>query len=251
MLLSLLNVLLDSPARFLQLAPIWFIIISGGVLTALTVHEFSHALVAYMLGDTTAKRQGRISLNPLRHLDAAGTWMFLIVGFGWGKPVQFNPDEVRGGTQGIGLIAAAGPVSNFTAAALLALIARAGHFSLDPRIEDSQGYPIGDPLGATLQTILVNPGSLELWISGLASAAFFLNILLGIFNLLPIAPLDGFQVALGILPQRMALALRQFSQYGMLLLFGIIGADFIFGWGILFGIIDPVRNTVSSFLIGT
>ena len=230
MLLFNLGTLLRDPIAFLVL----LIVVAGGVLVALTVHEFGHALTASFLGDPTARRQGRISLNPLRHLDPAGTLMFLVVGFGWGKPVAFDPYRLRYGRRGVALVAGAGPATNFLTAALLAIPVRAG--LLDRGID--------------LGRILDHPAEVTAWASAFFGAAFLFNVLLGVFNLLPIAPLDGFQVALGVLPREMARGLRRVGKYGLILLFGIIGVDIILGTRILGGIISPVTQAVSNLLLG-
>jgi len=130
------------------------------LLFAITVHEFSHAWVANYLGDPTAKKAGRVTLNPLAHLDPLGTIMLLLVRFGWGKPVPINPNNFKNPKLGSALTALAGPTSNFLLANLIALVYKLGSFT---------GTPFGDFL------LLV----------------IYMNLVLMVFNLLPIPPLDG------------------------------------------------------------
>ncbi len=238
MLLSLMDVLVQDPLLFLRLAPIVLGVAGGGILVALTVHEFGHALVATLLGDITARAQGRVSLNPLRHLDPAGTLMILLVGFGWGKPVQFNPAYVRYGRRGVAMVAGAGPASNFTTAALLAVPARLGVVDIAPRFD------------LYIVRILESPLDIGLWVTAVVSAAFAFNILLGLFNLLPIFPLDGFNVAVGVLPGTMAYALLRTQQYGMGILLVIIAADMFFGIGLLSRVLTPAGDFLRRLLLG-
>ncbi|MQG20797.1 MAG: site-2 protease family protein [SAR202 cluster bacterium] len=237
MLLSLLDILVSDPFLFLRLFPIMVGIVGISVLTAITIHEFSHAVVAYLLGDSVAHHQGRVSLNPFHHLDRAGTLMILLIGFGWGKPVQFNPNEIRFGRTGIALVAMAGPISNFFTSAVIAFLVKTNVMSLD------------SGLGVSLIRVLEDPTNLLVWIVSITTTTFSISILLGIFNLLPIAPLDGFQASLAIAPRPIAIFLQRYNQYGMLLLFGIIGADIIFGTGFLNAIIQPVTEGITNLLI--
>ena len=117
MLLASYELLLDDPASFLRLA----VLVALSLVVAVTVHEFSHALVANSLGDNTAKHQGRLTLNPVKHLDPSGTLMMLVAGFGWGKPVPVNPHRLAHGVSGTSLVAAAGPFSNLLVALPLAI----------------------------------------------------------------------------------------------------------------------------------
>lgn len=140
--------------------PLWFFIVAIAILLALSIHEYSHAWMAYVLGDSTAKEQGRLTINPLAHMDTWGTILLFTVGIGWGKPVPFNPYNLKNRRWGEILVGLAGPVSNF----LFAVIA-----------------------GVVLRLLNTAPVNLFLFFS------FFvwINLLLGIFNLLPIPPLDG------------------------------------------------------------
>jgi len=147
------------------------------LLVAFSVHEFSHAWVAYMLGDPTAKNQGRLTLDPRKHLDVLGTVMVLFAGFGWAKPVPVNPYNLKNGPKaGMAMVAAAGPFSNLILAILASIPIRLG---VVESVYSSSFFP--------------NPQELFLYF-------VYLNIILVFFNLLPIAPLDGFKVLGGLLP---------------------------------------------------
>lgn len=165
------------------------------LIPAFTVHEFAHAYVAYRLGDPTAKNLGRLTLNPLKHLDLLGTLLVLAAGFGWAKPVPVNPYNLRHGRRDMALVAAVGPLSNLAMAVVVALVWRA------------TGY-VGGGLATGLLLVFV-----------------YLNITLLFFNLIPVPPLDGFRVLLGVLPAPLALRWERVAQYGPLILFGL----FMFG----------------------
>lgn len=160
------------------------------ILLAITVHEFAHAWTATVLGDPTAKMEGRLSLNPLVHLDPFGTIMLLLVHFGWGKPVPYNPYYLKNPRLGSLLIALAGPFSNF----LLALI-----FSIPLK------YVSPDSIFVQFFLVVV-----------------FINLGLMVFNLLPIPPLDGSKVVAFLIPARYSQQLASYYQYGPLILLGII-----------------------------
>jgi Zn-dependent protease len=163
------------------------------LVPAFTVHEFAHAWVAYRLGDSTAKDLGRLTLNPMKHLDVFGILLVLVVGFGWAKPVPVNPYNLRHGRRDMAIVAVAGPLSNLAMATAIALIWR-----------------------------LANPGQLPEFVVYALFTFVWLNIVLLFFNLLPIAPLDGFKVALGLLPEQLANRFARTAQWGMLLLIGLM-----------------------------
>jgi len=168
-------------------------LINFGVLViCLTVHEFSHAWVALKMGDPTAEQNGRLSLNPLVHLDLWGTLMILFVHFGWAKPVPINPNNFRDYKKGIILTSLAGPISNFLMAILGAFIAR---FI----------YPINNAgLIMFIDTFVV------------------LNIVLGLFNLLPFPPLDGSRLITVFIPPKYDHIANFLERYGFFFLIGIL-----------------------------
>jgi Zn-dependent protease len=166
------------------------------LLVSLVLHELAHAVVATRLGDPTPREQGRLTLNPIAHLDPLGTIMFGVTYFttgllfGWARPVLVDMRRFRHPKQGMALVAAAGPATNFLLA--LGAIAYIVH-----------GNPEGRWLDVALQ-------------------AFTVNIVLGIFNLIPIPPLDGSRIVGALLPDRAYASWAAFDQYGMFVLFGVI-----------------------------
>jgi Zn-dependent protease len=160
-----------------------------GMLAGITSHEFSHALVADQLGDHRPRALGRVSLNPLRHLDPLGTALLVLVGIGWGKPVPVNAAALRPGRSGMAFVAGAGPVANVMVALILALAYRA--------------FDLTGTGGAVLQLIYV---------------ATVVNLLLAILNLIPIPPLDGFAVLTAVVPPRWEYSIRRYQGYGVVLL---------------------------------
>ncbi|MCP4426835.1 MAG: site-2 protease family protein [Chloroflexi bacterium] len=170
------------------------------LLVAFTIHELAHAITADRLGDPTPRRMGRITLNPLAHLDPFGTIMLLISGFGWAKPVMVNPLNLRGNPRSsMAFVAAAGPLSNVIMAVLFALPFRLG--LLEPAFSSGGALPS---------------------LSFLFMQFVFINLILAFFNLIPVPPLDGFKILQGVLPPEMAYQLRPLEQYGFLILIGII-----------------------------
>ena len=170
----------------------------AAVFLCLTIHETCHGLAAYALGDPTAKRAHRLSLNPLRHIDWIGFVMMIVAGFGWAKPVPVNPNYFKKPKQGMAITALAGPVSNFVLALLLLLAARLVYL---------RALTTGT-LPETLFTFLVNTASL--------------SVGLGLFNLVPVPPLDGSKVVAVLLPDRAYNWLMRYEQFGMVLLVIII-----------------------------
>jgi Zn-dependent protease len=203
-------------------------------LVGLTFHEFSHAALASGLGDDTARRQGRVSLNPLVHLDPLGTLLLLIGGFGWAKPTPVNPALMRVSERtGMALTALAGPVSNIIVAFLLALVLRTTQGGTEAVRFFAYSRLFDNPLEYLL-------GAIVFW-----------NLLLAAFNLLPIAPLDGFKVALGILPRELADSFARLERYGPFILLGLVLLDFVLpGPGILGSIIRPIMNGLGRVVAG-
>lgn len=197
--------------------PLLFVIVAGALVISLTIHEFSHAFVAEKLGDPTPRLQGRITLNPLAHLDPMGTLAMLIVGFGWGKPVMFDPYNLKDPKRDAALIALAGPASNLLLATGLAVVLR-----FFPAL----------PLGLDLILPLV----------------ISTNVGLAIFNLIPIHPLDGGKILIGLAPRDVAHDWDQvLHQYGtVILLFLIIPFN---GQSAVSSLISPIVSFVLRFLL--
>jgi Zn-dependent protease len=201
-------------------------------------HEFCHAFMATNLGDTLPRRQGRVTLNPLAHLDPAGTMMMLFVGFGWGKPVQFNPFGLRVSPKTATLLVSlAGPLSNFVAAGLLGIPIKLGSvpyinpFS-NPVVIHNQVGTAGDYIGLFL------------------TSAVYFNCILGVFNLIPIHPLDGFKVAVGLLPEELSQEFAKLGQYGPGILMILIVLPFLTGISPLTQIMGPTVASLVHFFTG-
>lgn len=159
------------------------------LLLALTLHELAHGFVAYRLGDPTAKQQGRLTLNPLKHIDPLGILALWLIGFGWAKPVPINPLYFRGDRRrGLLLVSLAGPLTNFILAFLTALL------------------------------LMILPPLRSAYLLPFMQLLFIYNIFFGVFNLLPIPPLDGSKVLLYFLPPSTAYQFTQLEQYGTLIL---------------------------------
>ena len=183
---------MNSPLTLLFSDPTVFLAIVVALVVAITIHEFSHAAVATAQGDDTARSQGRLTLNPIRHLDPFGTIFMVLAGFGWGRPVPFSPAQLRNKRYGPVMVSLIGPISNFVLALASALVLKA------LRSTDNQ-------------TLL------------LFVAVFLrINLILGIFNLLPIPPLDGSRLLAALLPPSRQGIVRFLDQYGIYLLLGLI-----------------------------
>jgi Zn-dependent protease len=206
------------------------------LLVGFPIHEFLHAWTAYRLGDNTARWQGRLTLDPRVHFDPVGGIMLVITAiissgqffFGYAKPTPVNPLNLNGGRRGEALVAAAGPLSNLVLASLVAIPLR---------------YIIHAPeiLGPITQS------DLGFFALEVALAFLTINILLFIFNLIPIPPLDGWAVLLGLVPAPLAYQLREFqNRYAAII--PVIFIAFVFIGGAR--IIGPILDTIRSFLLG-
>src|SRR5579884_1037932 len=162
------------------------------LVLAITVHEFSHGLVATFFGDDLPRRVGRLTLNPLKHLDPLGTLMILIGPIGWGRPMPINPGAMRNPNLGWALSSLAGPLSNVVAAAVVFV----GLAYADIRLSGSAFAYV--------------------------SAFIQINVLLAVFNLLPVPPLDGFGVIFGLSPRPLKIALLPLQRYGPLILLAVL-----------------------------
>ena len=173
-------------------------------LMAITCHEVSHGFVADKLGDGTARYMGRLTLNPIKHIDIFGTLMLFVVGIGWAKPVPVNFGNLRNPKRDMIWVAAAGPVTNFllaivSAMALRALVAMAGSLP-----DDAMAMRVFDPVILML------------------AFSVYVNLLLAIFNLIPVPPLDGGRVAVGLLPYRQAVLWSKIEPYGMIIIIALV-----------------------------
>lgn len=185
---------------------IWGLLISlPAILIAITIHEFFHAYTAVKMGDRTPEYHGRLSLNPLNHLDLIGTIMLVLVRFGWAKPVPINPNNFKNYKKGIILVSLAGPLSNFILAVVVIMFRR------------------------TMMGIGSN--YLNLFIDTL----IFINIALAIFNLIPIPPLDGSKILFAFIPYKYKYISDFIERYGIILLFGIF--YLIYRTGFLYSIV--------------
>lgn len=191
-------------------------------LVALSVHEGAHALVANLLGDPTAKMEGRMTLNPIKHLDPLGTLLLFIVHFGWGKPVPINPQNLRSPLRDQALISLAGPMANFITAMLLVMIMK--------------------------QFILLDISSFSITLGTIISYTISLNLALMVFNLIPIPPLDGSKVLFLFLGQRLAFISDWLETHGPALLFTIILLSGFFGIPILQSIITTSVDFILTAL---
>jgi len=196
--------------------------IAVALVVGITFHEFSHALVADQLGDHRPRALGRVSLNPMRHLDPLGALFFLLAGFGWGKPVPVNAYALRGGRRGLTLVALAGPVANFAVASIAAIIFR----------------------------LLLQAGMLDAdFPHRVMQLIVFFNVALGLFNLIPIPPLDGYNVVLPLLPPRQAFMAQRYAQYGYVALLLLLVLSYGPGNGPL-GWLFGLASLIEGFLLG-
>ncbi len=200
------------------------------LLIALTVHEFSHGYVAYMLGDDTAKRAGRLTLNPISHIDPFGLIMLFIARIGWAKPVPINPYNFRNYKKDTALTAAAGPAANFILAILLSII-----FNLIKKMNPD---------------IMYHASSLtQFWLSMLLYA-ILINLALGLFNLIPIPPMDGSKILGGFLSDEAYYRYTARERQGAQLLMIILAISFVFRLNIIGTIIMPPLNFFLKLLTG-
>lgn len=204
--------------RMLDMGVDVMILRAAAVLLALAIHEYAHAVVAVRLGDPGPKYAGRLTLNPLPHLDPIGTIMLFLFSFGWAKPVMVNPSRFENPRRDMMWVALAGPVSNILLAFALARLAPL----LLPIV------PAG-ALGATIAFLQV---------------AIQLNIWLAVFNMLPLPPLDGSRVLAGLLPARYAYKYLQIERYGMIILLLLVMT------GMIGNLLMPVYTFVARLVFG-
>lgn len=198
--------------------PLFFIISFTAVVFAITIHEFAHAATAVAFGDETPRYAGRVSLNPVDHLDPVGTLLFLFSGFGWGKPVPINPLGLENPRLATTLISLAGPASNLGCAAILAMLLRF--------------WPVAPFQPLTLLIV----------------SLIQFSLVLALFNLLPIGPLDGFKIVANLLPPDLEETWLESESFGIIILLLLL---------IPFGriqlidlILSPPLNFLNHLLLG-
>lgn len=217
----MLDQLFNNPLSFF----FWLI----ALVVAITIHEFAHAAAAERLGDPTPRLMGRLTLNPAAHLDPLGTLMLLIARFGWGKPVQFDPFNLRHPRRDSAIISFAGPASNFLAAIAGAILLQ---LLLSVRLA-----LVAQPVMGLFTAIL----------TGLLQPLIVLNVILAVFNLVPIHPLDGFKIVGGFLPEEYARQWAELEPYGMIFLIFLIFP--VFGASPVNALISPVINFILNLLL--
>jgi Zn-dependent protease len=198
------------------------------LLVAFTIHELAHAVTADRMGDPTSRNMGRITLNPLKHLDPIGTIALLLVGFGWAKPVMVNPNNLKGNPRtSMAIVAGAGPLSNVVMAVIASVPFWIGLVDFTFR-SSSDMFPSPDYL---------------------LSQFVWLNIVLAIFNLIPIPPLDGFKILMGILPPDISYKMRPMEQYGPILLMGVVFILPMIGIDVLYYLVWLPASMITQTLV--
>lgn len=203
--------------------PIFFILSLVSIIIAITIHEYAHAKTADYLGDPTPGLQGRLTLNPKAHIDLYGLLFLILFRFGWGKPVQFDPFNLKNPRRDSAIISIAGPISNVLLALICSLLLRLLLF-FDTSIVSTIGFLILPPI-------------------------IMLNIILAVFNLIPIHPLDGFKIVGGILPEHQAREWYQLERYGIIFLLMLLIP--FSGQSMLHTFLDPILSFLFRIFIPT
>ncbi len=201
------------------------IIMAPPLLLALTVHEFAHGYVAHRLGDPTARLAGRLTLNPLKHLDPLGTLAFFLIKFGWAKPVPVNPAYFRDPRRDMLWVALAGPAVNLTLAILSAVAAK----TLWLLAANLPYSPLAEAIIIPLNACLI--------------ASVWINLVLCIFNFLPIPPLDGSKILMGLLSPDQARSYASLERYGFVIIM------FLAFSGLLSRLIVPIISFANRLLL--
>lgn len=216
LLFQLLKLLFTDPIQFVLAILVLFV----PLLISITVHEWAHGFIAYKFGDPTPKYQGRLSLNPFTHLDPVGTLMLFIIGIGWAKPVEINPQNISEEFKKIKLmmVAFAGPLSNFILGTFFTF----------------------------LLYILVRFFALEsMLVIFLLGLIIRINFVLGIFNLIPLPPLDGSNIIVNLMPEKMANAYFKFAPYTLPVLFLLIITG---GIRLIFDVAETIQQNLLIFI---
>lgn len=196
-------------------------------MLAITCHEVSHGFIAWRYGDPTARMLGRLTLNPLKHLDIIGTLMIFFIGIGWAKPVPVVYENLRNPKRDMIWVAAAGPITNILLATVSAIVLRGMVAFVSPLASGSQAAMIIEPLVLML------------------AFSVYINLLLAIFNMIPLPPLDGGRVLSGLLPYRQANALARIEPYGMVIIIVLVFFTNIFAY-----VISPLLSLGVHLLAG-
>ena len=197
-----------------------------GLIIGFTIHEFSHALAALGEGDSTARRMGRLTLNPLKHIEPFGFALLLLVGFGWLHQLPVDPQNLRHGRLGMAWVALAGPLSNFVLAFLLGALIRSGI--------------VPDDLARGNFTVFLGGMVLPL--------AIFYNLWMGVVSLIPLPPLDGSNVVGGLLPRALYKPYLSFQRYGWPLLLGLVAVHLALRFALDINIIGSALLGPALFL---
>ncbi len=201
------------------------ILLAPPLLMALTFHEFAHGYIAYRLGDPTAKNANRLTLNPIHHLDPIGTIAFFIFHFGWAKPVPVNPAYFKNPKKDMLWVALAGPMTNLMLAFISAIATKALWFVASML-----------PYSTLAEAILVP-------LNGMLIASVWINLVLCIFNFLPIPPLDGSRILTGLLPNDLARSYLKVERYGFIIVLVLALS------GVLSKIILPIISFANNLLL--
>jgi Zn-dependent protease len=196
-------------------------------MLAIVCHEVSHGFVAWRFGDPTARMLGRLTLNPLKHIDIIGTLMIFFIGIGWAKPVPVTYENLRNPKRDMIWVAAAGPITNIMLATVSAFLLRGLVAYGNPTVS-------GSPLAMLAEPVVL-----------MLAFSVYINLLLAIFNMIPVPPLDGGRVLVGLLPYRQAAAWSRIEPYGMVIIIVLVFFTNIFSY-----VISPVLNIGVQLLAG-
>lgn len=230
MLISSISLLPDAAGLFIRLGVLCVL----SAAAAIVVHSWFQALAATLCGDPAPRAQGRLFGNPLRHLDATGLLLAAVSGYGWGRPLP-GPPERHGRWPSVA-IAAAGPLGNLTVAFLLAAPIKAGWLSWSAPSPDS--------------LTLVMTGGLRSGLSDVVGLLVIYNLLLAVFQLLPLAPLAGYRALAALLPASASETHQKFQRFAPLLLVALIAADYVLRPGILWSAILPISQGLAGLATG-